>query len=61
MSPDLGEDVVMLLWQYGFSRPNKKKKWVVDADIKGSFDNIDHDFLLKAIGNFPGRQLIKNG
>jgi RNA-directed DNA polymerase len=34
-------------------------KWVVDADIKGAFDNIDHDFLLQTIGHFPGRELIR--
>ena len=38
--------------------PNKKKKWVVDADIKGCFDNINHDQLIRSIGNFPGRKLI---
>ena len=26
-----------------------KQKWVLDADIKGCFDNIDHKFLLKQI------------
>lgn len=41
------------------ARPNKTKKWVVDADIKGCFDNIDHDKLLEVIGNFPYRHLIK--
>ena len=40
-------------------RPNKKKKWVVDADIKGCFDNISHEHLLSTIGNFPGRRLIR--
>ncbi len=40
-------------------RPNGKKKWVVDADIKGCFDNIDHKFLMKTIGNFPARKLIE--
>jgi RNA-directed DNA polymerase len=40
-------------------RPNQKKKWVVDADIKGCFDNIDHEFLMKKIGNFPARKLIQ--
>ena len=38
--------------------PNRKKKWVVDADIKGCFDNINHKHLLSTIGNFPGRRLI---
>ena len=27
--------------------------------IKGAFDNISHEFLLKAIGEVPGRELIK--
>jgi len=27
----------------------QKKKWVLDADIKGCFDNIDHKFLAKQI------------
>ena len=24
-------------------RPNRRKKWVVDADIQGAFDDIDQD------------------
>ena len=44
---------------YSAVRPNKKKKWVVDADIKGCFDNINHEQLLTIIGNFPGRRLIR--
>lgn len=40
-------------------RPNKRKKWVVDADIKGCFDNIDHEFLIDRVGNFPARKLIE--
>jgi RNA-directed DNA polymerase len=44
---------------FNLARPNKRKKWVVDADIKGAFDNIDHDFLLKALGKAPGRELVK--
>lgn len=41
------------------ARPNKTLKWVVDADIKGCFDNISHEQLLTTIGNFPARRLIK--
>ncbi|WP_031291219.1 group II intron reverse transcriptase/maturase [Leptolyngbya sp. Heron Island J] len=33
--------------------------WVLDADIQGAFDNISHDFILQAIGQCPGRELIK--
>jgi RNA-directed DNA polymerase len=37
----------------------KKREWVADADIKGAFDNISHDYLLNTIGNFPARELIR--
>jgi len=35
------------------------KAWIIDADIKGCFDNISHDYLLNKISNFPFNQLIK--
>ena len=44
---------------YRLSTPHRNKKWVVDADIKGCFDNINHQFLLDTIGPAPGRELIK--
>jgi RNA-directed DNA polymerase len=44
---------------YALARPNKRKKWVADADVKGAFDNISHDFLLKALGEVPGRELVR--
>src|SRR5579862_1150528 len=37
----------------------KKKVWIVDADIAGAFDNINHEFLLKTIKGFPAMELIK--
>jgi RNA-directed DNA polymerase len=43
---------------YNFARPNTRKKVVVDADIKGAFDNISQEFLLKALGDVPGKALI---
>jgi RNA-directed DNA polymerase len=30
-------------------KPSKSPQWVLDADIKGCFDNIDHDWMLKHI------------
>lgn len=36
-----------------------KDKWALEADIKGAFDNISHNFILKAIGELPSRELIK--
>ena len=44
---------------YTMTRPNSKKKWVVDADIRGAFDNVCSKFLERAIGSFPGKELIK--
>jgi RNA-directed DNA polymerase len=35
------------------------RRWVLDADIKGAFDNIDHGKLLELIGNFPARGIIR--
>jgi len=35
------------------------RPWVLDADIRGAFDNIDHSKLLEVIGNFPARELVR--
>ncbi len=34
-------------------------KWVLEADIKGFFDNIVHESILNQLNNFPRRDLIK--
>lgn len=36
-----------------------RRKWVLDADIQGAFDNINHEFLLNQIKGFPGTLWIK--
>lgn len=38
---------------------NSLDRWVLDADIKGAFDNISHEYIVKAVGPVPGRELIK--
>lgn len=40
-------------------RSRGRDEWVLDADIKGAFDNINHSYLLKTLGNIPGREFIK--
>jgi RNA-directed DNA polymerase len=40
-------------------KPSPSDYWILDADIKRAFDNISHDFILKAIGKIPGKELIK--
>ncbi len=44
---------------YNFAVPTGRKKWVVDADIEGAFDNIGHDALLGQLGSFPARELVR--
>lgn len=44
---------------YNTANPKNRKKWIVDADIKGCYDNIDHHSLLEIIGPVPGRELIR--
>ncbi len=44
---------------YSYCRARATKQWILDADIQGAFDNIDHTHLLQAIGQFPAKELIK--
>jgi RNA-directed DNA polymerase len=44
---------------YELARPNGRRKFVVDADIKGAYDNINHVHLRQTIGVAPGRELIR--
>ena len=44
---------------YHLSISNSRKKWVVDADIKGAFDNIRHGAILEAVAGFPAQHLIR--
>ena len=32
--------------------------WILDADLAGAFDDIDHEHLLKTIGDFPARRMV---
>ena len=44
---------------FKIASPKNRKKWVLDADIKGAFDHISHEHLLATIGRVPGYELIK--
>jgi RNA-directed DNA polymerase len=35
-----------------------RRRWVLDADLAGAFDRIDHAYLLDQLGTFPARGLI---
>jgi RNA-directed DNA polymerase len=43
---------------FNITKSTSVKTWVVDADIKGAFDNIQHNALLDELGSFPARSLI---
>ena len=34
-------------------RTIKEPKWIIDADLKGCYDNISHDYLLSCLTNSP--------
>jgi RNA-directed DNA polymerase len=42
-----------------FLKRGTKRPWVLDADLRSAFDQISHEHILKAIGQMPGRELIK--
>ena len=50
------QDAITSLWTLTRS---KRRVWIVDADISGCFDNINHEHLLDTIGTFPAKELIR--
>jgi RNA-directed DNA polymerase len=36
-----------------------RRQWILDADLQGAFDHIDHAFVLGQLGAFPGRGMIR--
>jgi RNA-directed DNA polymerase len=36
-----------------------RDEWILTADIRGAFDHVSHEVILDALGNTPGRALIK--
>jgi len=39
---------------------NSRRPWVLDADLKSAFDKLSHEHILKAIGQLPGRELVRS-
>jgi RNA-directed DNA polymerase len=52
-----GHDAIAKI--YLLANSKGRKRWVVDADIKGAFDNISHAHLLDLLGSFPAKGLIR--
>jgi RNA-directed DNA polymerase len=39
--------------------PNPRRRWVLDADLAGAFDRIGHQHLMRMLGLFPARGMIR--
>ena len=53
------QDAIAQNWIRLNASPNARNTWVLEADIQSFFDNIIHESILKRLGNFPKRNLIK--
>jgi RNA-directed DNA polymerase len=36
-----------------------QRRWILDADLAGAFDSIDHEHLLRSLGTFPARGMVR--
>ncbi len=50
-------DAIEQAW--GRLRATGGHTWILDADIQGAFDHINHAFILSALGKMPGRGWIQ--
>ncbi|MGW2207573.1 group II intron reverse transcriptase/maturase [Streptomyces sp. NPDC001774] len=41
------------------AKKTSRRQWVLDADLTAAFDRIDHGELMKAIGQFPAREMVR--
>ncbi|MFF4625838.1 reverse transcriptase N-terminal domain-containing protein [Nonomuraea jabiensis] len=46
-------DAIEAIYQVVKGR-DPKRQWILDADLQGAFDHIDHDYLLGQLGAFVG-------
>jgi RNA-directed DNA polymerase len=41
------------------SRQDARRLWVLDADLEAAFDRLSHDHILRSLGSFPARELVR--
>lgn len=41
------------------SRQDAARLWVLDADLEAAFDRLSHDHILRSLGSFPARELVR--
>jgi RNA-directed DNA polymerase len=41
------------------SRQDARRLWVLDADLEAAFDRLSHQHILRSLGTFPARELVR--
>src|SRR5262245_36533734 len=41
------------------SRQDARRLWVLDADLAAAFDRLSHQHILRSLGTFPARELVR--
>jgi RNA-directed DNA polymerase len=41
------------------SRQDARRLWVLDADLEAAFDRLSHAHILRSLGTFPARELVR--
>ncbi|MFV0944361.1 group II intron reverse transcriptase/maturase [Bacillus pacificus] len=49
-------DAVEMLFKKLHAKTNKK--WIFEGDFKGCFDNLNHDYILEQLADFPAKNTI---
>jgi RNA-directed DNA polymerase len=51
-------DAIEAVYQTAKGR-SPRRRWVLDADLAAAFDQIDHSHILRQLGAFPARGMVK--
>ncbi len=51
-------DAITAIYQFAKGK-SPKRRWVLDADLAAAFDRIDHSHILRQLGSFPARGMVK--
>ena len=51
-------DAIAAIYQIAKGK-SPKRQWVLDADLAAAFDRIDHSHILRQLGTFPARGMVK--
>lgn len=51
------QDAILRIY---LSLMRKKRQWIFEGDFKNCFGTLNHDYIMKQIGNFPANEIIYN-